>query len=400
MDETMSRKYIGTYNDVNINGYARTYVAQKQNQYNALAKKQIETNKKKYRDTYKDNYDRAFGGNAPLIMKREQYINSIDEQWQEQSSVFEPVDMTRMMGRKVLSEGELRANEVQFELMMKNILDCLISASKFSLFSDYEKVMEGQIPLDKVLEGSSIKKIVVNDANKTTIDIITIASKLESTLKNINRSVQIDLVENEMAQSLSFADHNIDAIIRNTFEGKSIALQQADKNIKIQAGDRATTSTQKTKQSPLNLNVKVDIKEISAGMKNMLFLLNHLKQISGTAGNSQWIETLDKLNNAIAEGIFSKAVNNTLKNEAYFIAEGDTLYPAYTLFDSSDDLNLNGLGYDWNQKKDYELLIDDGYFNRNFDYSKYKYNPYVEYVNQKVMSKVSIQLHIQAGKGV
>jgi hypothetical protein len=260
--------------------------------------------------------------------------------------------------------------------------------------------MEGQIPLDKVLEGSSIKKIVVNDANKTTIDIITIASKLESTLKNINRSVQIDLVENEMAQSLSFADHNIDAIIRNTFEGKSIALQQADKNIKIQAGDRTTTSTQKTKQSPLNLNVKVDIKEISAGMKNMLFLLNHLKQISGTAGNSQWIETLDKLNNAIAEGIFSKAVNNTLKNEAYFIAEGDTLYPAYTLFDSSDDLNLNGLGYDWNQKKDYELLIDDGYFNRNFDYSKYKYNPYVEYVNQKVMSKVSIQLHIQAGKGV
>ena len=88
----------------------------------------------------------------------------------------------------------------------------------------------------------------------------------------------------------------------------------------------------------------------------------------------------------------------------YFVAFKDTMIPAYQLYDKLADGQIDAYisgenktyyDYGWTQERDYELLKSGDYFSNNFNYGRLGYNPYIEYVNSKVLSKVSLAVQIQ-----
>ena len=140
--------------------------------------------------------------------------------------------------------------------------------------------------------------------------------------------------------------------------------------------------------------------------RRMYFTYNHLRQINGATGNTGWVKSMNEMSKMIAALNIEKVIGTEIDGTppVYFVAFKDTMIPAYQLYDKLADGQIDAYisgenktyyDYGWTQERDYELLKSGDYFSNNFNYGRLGYNPYIEYVNSKVLSKVSLAVQIQ-----
>lgn len=140
--------------------------------------------------------------------------------------------------------------------------------------------------------------------------------------------------------------------------------------------------------------------------RRMFFTYNHLRQISGATGNTGWVKTMNEMSKMIASLNIEKVIGTEIDGTppVYLVAFKDTVIPAYKLYEKlakgEIDAFISGenktyYDYNWTQLRDYNTLRSGDYFSKHFNYGRYGYSPYIEYVNSKVLSKVALAVQIQ-----
>ncbi len=377
--------------------------------------------------------------------------------------------MAEVMFKDNPDTSELNSSKIFFQNIMKNLLQCFADAEGVDMFKDFGEVSEEGFSakqLEDIINGSSqLRKILMPDAPGAANTIQSLYASLENVLKNLEAGQNkykwmtsskgvlkpsANMAHKNIGESITYSIHSIQGAIVERQMAQSLAsvLGSVDKELadfgKVMGtsveGSSTNASTGKFGKSDIILQGKdnvvgVSVKSASLGGKGkkmikfhtggkgmdaideffdvapedfrrMFFTYNHLRQISGSSGNTGWVKTMNQMAQAVAGLNIEKVIGTEIEGSppVYFVAFKDTMIPAYQLYDRLANGELDAFiaakgksyyDYGWTQQKDYNELKDNNYFNSNFNYTKYKYTPYIDYVNSKVLSKVSVAVQIQ-----
>lgn len=332
-------------------------------------------------------------------------FGEVSEQGFTPKQLQQILDGSSQLRKVILPDAPGAANTIQslyasLENVLKNIEE---GSNKYKWMSSSKGTLVGKADMKHKNIGQSITFSI------HSIQGAIVERQMSTAIANVLQGMNKELADFGKVKGVS-VEGSTTSISTGKFGKSDIVLQGSERAV----GVSAKSSSLKGGKKLIKFHTGGKGEEardeffsvVSEEVQRAYFTYNHLKQISGASGNTGWVKSMNQLSRLVAALNIEKVIGTEIEGTppVYFIAFKDTMIPAYQLYEKlaneEIDAYISGDGkryydYGWTQKMDYDELTSNSYFSKHFDHDKYGYQPYINYVNSKVLSKVSLAVQIQ-----